>query len=825
MSEYQRYHTITAASQELFHPDCPVYVSRYRLLGDIETDERLLQLRLINLSDKTVRGVFVSVRCIDAAEQTLATLELLPVTGQNAAPGQCFGEKKLLTLWPKRTVFAEILPQRVEFDDGSAWNLETPGDFFAIAPAKPVQQSDPAYARLAAAARRKGVRNDVYFAAQRGVWRCTCGVPNNAKQLRCACCGAERSWLEQNMDPADLSAPAKSPDPAYQLPKLISTPVPIAPIAPEPLVPPELLRPHHAEAPAAEQLVYPAPEPKKHRGGWLIATLIVLLAGAAAAVLLFLMPYLRYMQGVEAQNNGDYERAIAIFSEIEDQRDSAERLLESKKSQALELMGEGDYAEALERFEQLPESDDMIADCLYSLGVLACNDGDPAKGMEYVQQLEERFPDYDNLADLKDNCIYRRAIQIMDQAQELSASENAEAAFQLLDFAANLFRDCPDFRDSKDMTRECLYRSASLYMARENYETAKTMFLALNDYKDSADMATECDYQQATTMLNSGQFYEAQEQFTLLGDYKDSEDMVKQCVYMRAISSSDQNECVELLRTIDDYKDARELRYQTMLSYCEANLSSYYNKTNPDRVFAAYMVELYENGVDGVQALIDKIADNPILIFVNNYEISESFTAVMYGNTVVDPGELGVTINLGDLSGLNGTDLSGFNVGDNAQLHSTTEAYESVSAATNLEGLYIHYRLYSIFTAAGGVGTPKDGVTRILMHYELPDGSTGTAPLNADGSTDGDLPWSRLVPKACEESGSVKLTFYAVGNEEEPLETIEFLYVPELNDTSIEVSGDAGGRIEADEKGTYYYGMVPRIIEESPPTGQNGGNP
>jgi hypothetical protein len=64
MPNYQRFQTISAGAQNRFDPDSPVWVSRYRLSLDAESGKRLLQVRMVNLSDKRLRQVFLRIRCI-----------------------------------------------------------------------------------------------------------------------------------------------------------------------------------------------------------------------------------------------------------------------------------------------------------------------------------------------------------------------------------------------------------------------------------------------------------------------------------------------------------------------------------------------------------------------------------------------------------------------------------------------------------------------------------------------------------------------------------------------------------------------------------------
>ena len=63
MATYERFQILSAARQNLFLPQSPVWVSRCQLSRDLEQDMRLLQVRMVNCSDQPVRQVFLRATC------------------------------------------------------------------------------------------------------------------------------------------------------------------------------------------------------------------------------------------------------------------------------------------------------------------------------------------------------------------------------------------------------------------------------------------------------------------------------------------------------------------------------------------------------------------------------------------------------------------------------------------------------------------------------------------------------------------------------------------------------------------------------------------
>ena len=199
MAIYERFQILSSARQDLFLPEGPVWVSRCQLSRDMESGKRLLQTRMVNCSERTVRQVFLRVVCLGAERERLDQLELVPLPVLSARPGRVFGDDKLVEVPVKGTVFVEVYVQRVRFADGTAWDEPGDADYIAFPAPVPVRPEDAHFETLASRARSGGLRNDFYFRAQQGLWLCSCGMPNPTRGLRCVRCGADRLWLEKHI--------------------------------------------------------------------------------------------------------------------------------------------------------------------------------------------------------------------------------------------------------------------------------------------------------------------------------------------------------------------------------------------------------------------------------------------------------------------------------------------------------------------------------------------------------------------------------------------------------------------------------------------------
>ena len=496
MEHYQRFQILSASRQDLFLPDSPVWVSRCQLSLDLESGKRLLQVRMVNCSERTLRQVFLRVVCLGANRERLAQLELVPMQSLSVLPGRAFGDDKPVEIPVKGTVFTEAYAQRVRFADDSAWDETDPEGYLAFK-AVPVLPSDPYAETLADRSFSGGVRNDCYFRSQHGLWVCSCGMPNAVRRLRCARCGADRLWLEKHMDvnlidaPAPVKAPipVKAPEPApapAPAPTPAFTVIP-APISSEPPVQPTIL-------------IQPAPEPEpeearvSHAGrnaAIVFAVLLFLVLGAFCAWR-YLMPYLRYREALRERAAGNYDKAVTLFEDLKLYRDSPEQITRTLSRKAAALMGEGKYAEAMEILETLEGSEDQIADCLYSLGVLAYNDKDFETALSYVEQLRARFPDYDKTETLAQYCWYS-----LGQRTEIDAGAMANTKLMIEQYrkAIEYFTQANGYEDSAERITACEYQIADAYRFGGELQAAIAAYEALGGYSDAPTRRQDCMFE------------------------------------------------------------------------------------------------------------------------------------------------------------------------------------------------------------------------------------------------------------------------------------------------------------------------------------------
>ena len=133
-----RYTRMYALPQAIFFPNAPISVEAGALLWDSEENRALAQLKLKNLSSKTVAAVTLAVVTLDASGASVET-QVHTYSGLAAGSGAEFGQNEGIALSGTAAAFTVNL-LRVDFSTGERWQP------YAAAPQASAQASAPAAA-------------------------------------------------------------------------------------------------------------------------------------------------------------------------------------------------------------------------------------------------------------------------------------------------------------------------------------------------------------------------------------------------------------------------------------------------------------------------------------------------------------------------------------------------------------------------------------------------------------------------------------------------------------------------------------------------------
>ena len=227
-----------------------------------------------------------------------------------------------------------------------------------------------------------------------------------------------------------------------------------------------------------------AEEKRKKR----IKKLALIIGPIALALIVFLIiltsviiPNGQYGEAKELLEQGKYDQAIAMFTQLNGYGDSGEQILAAQYQKAVALKEAGSYEEAIAIFTQLG------------------NYSDSADQLAAAQNAmrEEK---------------YNQAVSLMEDGN--------------YDEAISLFTWLGGYRDSADKVLETKYQKAAALVDAGSYEEAIEIFAELGDYSDSADRVLQIKYQKAAALMEQGNFDEALEAYIACGAYQKNDEIL-----------------------------------------------------------------------------------------------------------------------------------------------------------------------------------------------------------------------------------------------------------------------------------------------------------
>lgn len=310
----------------------------------------------------------------------------------------------------------------------------------------------------------------------------------------------------------------------------------------------------------------------------------VVIVGCALGALLvtkIVIPLKRYGEAEQLLADGQYNEAIEMFRQLEDFKDSEERVVEAGRlkteaeneqryTAAMEQLDAGNYSEAMELFGEIDWYKDSQQAITYADAMLSMNDGKYTAAEAAFSGLE----DFRDSAEMLLEIEYRRAVDLLE-------NEN-------YDEAAAKFEKLGDYKDAADKLKETNYSYGCAVLADEDYLQASEIFEALGDYQDSSEKYQEAKdayndevYTAAVDLWNKHRYSSALEQFELLEDHspsksyitkynkdKDNYDLLESACELAQLSISGAKSIIEDIP--EDFEPAKELVdfWNTYKSYC-----------------------------------------------------------------------------------------------------------------------------------------------------------------------------------------------------------------------------------------------------------------
>ena len=269
----------------------------------------------------------------------------------------------------------------------------------------------------------------------------------------------------------------------------------------------------------------------------------------------------RYQQAEKNLKDGEYDKAIAIYSAILDYSNARERQQDAQYQKAESMMKAGQYEEARKIFLLLNGREDAqkkANECLYEPGIKALDMKDYMEAIDYLSQLAQ-IQYQDSVQKLKE-ARYGLGEQLKGEQQY------AEAGKQYL--------LAEDYRDAQTKAWECIYEPAKREMEAGNLSKAAEMFMSIQGYQDSKELAQKCTYLIAEKALGDKEYDKARELFLSIVGYDGAQEMANEAIYLPAQDLVKENKYEQALTEfakIPDYKDVasqvQSVRYKQASAY------------------------------------------------------------------------------------------------------------------------------------------------------------------------------------------------------------------------------------------------------------------
>ena len=279
-------------------PTCPVQIKKLRIEQSAPDAGLTLTVFSVPCGDFGPVSFKADVTYQNGRRETVGSAEGLSfVTGESAPVSVPFSD----------AVYAQAVVTSASPRHGETWTNPDGSPGTVPAAQKVLWQTDPLYETI----RRECAGTvDARYEPDEigGAWRCACGQINLEGAKSCGGCGCSRTWLREHFDRNYL----------------------------------EKRRAEYAErdekTPEAVKRIRRPGDRDKLKAGLILGTFLAVVLLSVLTVKLFI-PSARYAHGIRLAENGEYERAEAVFSSLGSFRDSPERMRAAVYDRARAITG------------------------------------------------------------------------------------------------------------------------------------------------------------------------------------------------------------------------------------------------------------------------------------------------------------------------------------------------------------------------------------------------------------------------------------------------------------------------------------------------------
>lgn len=270
----------------------------------------------------------------------------------------------------------------------------------------------------------------------------------------------------------------------------------------------------------------------------IILTSVAVVATVTAMTLLtinVILPAVKYNNALKLFESNDFDAAIASFDNLDNYRDSKDKVIEVTYAKALHALEDGDYTTAIDSFSCIPDDyEDTHQRILESKYMLA---------MSYMAE-----KDYDQaittLEEITAHDVFRDAAEKLQRCYQ----EGAQTHYSEKDYATTLeyYNKFKGKDRTSELYRESSYKVGLQCLSRNDYKTAITHFKDSNEYEDSLDQINKAKYGYISAHKSSEDYttYLYLKDLKAIG-YKDSSDIFKTIYAWKATIVANDSEANE----------------------------------------------------------------------------------------------------------------------------------------------------------------------------------------------------------------------------------------------------------------------------------------
>ena len=549
----KRFEEIKKSDQQILFPEAKIVLLGYSIVRDNEKDGRLLaRFSFRQFSDKIVSALLADIVCSDMWNKPTECLDNVQFLDLHADSTASFGQAFPVELKDPGSRNLGLTVKSVAYSDGDTLRTDAAGE--------PLRETVPLEqyfgdGDLVAQFKRETTENARYTPLQQAcVRKCCCGAFFAASAAVCPVCGtdfnASSALLENDLLRDKLSA-YQAAEAEKQRKKQEQEDETRRRIEEAQRLSDERAQQALEEKQRQENEQLLAAQKRKKRTLKIVlisAVAVVSAAAAALALVLIVLPAMRYDKGVKALSQNDYDAAYSAFSSLGVYKDAEAKAKETKYQQAEAFLDAGNYDEAIAVFTELGNYQDAkqkVKTCRFRRGLAALEDNDYKAAIEDL----EAAGDADGAQEKALEAHYLYAKELLEDGKY----EDAETHFS----------KAADYEDAEEMLSEVKYRQGWAYFDAKDFSNAYDCLSEIQTYKDMPKRFKEVCYRYALQLMQEKKWTDAVEILESIGKYSDSADKLNEAKYNYVLAHKNDSDPTTHLYLVDlktaKYKDSAAL--------------------------------------------------------------------------------------------------------------------------------------------------------------------------------------------------------------------------------------------------------------------------